>query len=482
MNIRDAVRKYLSQNPSEGKTTAEIIKDLASKRQFKGAKHETLRRSVQIVRNEAQAGGSGVRTATSDHWWKFDENTQKYDIQAGPFRFQDVPAAVVQDWVSWYTTGGSNMTQAEVSRQSFAVHSRPLTKKQFQNLVKALDINKGSLPLAPHLVSEDAEAALSMVREAQEAAIEMKMRARDARYWRKAYEELVRDRNFIERLGDRIAGEVAAGSPVSAPAVSYNHDLSSYQAVLFLSDWHVGQAFDTPVGRYDKEVFQDRLHHLLQECSDWLRAYKRPLDHLHIALGGDMVDGVLPMRPQHSLQQDLHEGEQVQRASDALEVLIKSLWQRAGAPCTVWSVGGNHDRAGGARTYDPNRTVAQWLTQVTRAKLPREITWNHTSEGVNAWRVYDTMVLLTHGDNTPKDPRDMVHPYRRSDVRNYLVLTGHLHSGANEDGDITWVRCGSMVGYDPYAASRFGAASRPSQVLVEVRREGGPRQGMTLLV
>lgn len=484
MSITDAVKNFLSDNPEAlDLPTKEIVDKILTLPGMKKSRRESVSRSIRKVRKKIletpiakPEKPTGAQVSESDYQYRYKASSDTYDIHAGQWKFTEVPANVVQDWVQWYVDSGGRMTQNQVVRESSSTHNFTITKDQFRHILTALEVTKGSLPLAPHNIKENVDESVSIIREAQEAAIEAKLRARDAEHWRRKYEAVRKDRYYVERLGDRIAEHVRAGSPMSVPALSFDKKLQPYAAILFLSDWHVGQCFDFVLGKYNKDVFQDRLQQLVQECHDFFKAYSRPVDHLHIVVGGDMVDGVLPMRDQHNLQQDVWEGEQVDVASQALAWLIESTWKRVGAPCTVWSVGGNHDRAGGSRDSDPNRIVAQWLTQLTRARLPKEIEWNHSTEVVHTWKIYDTLVLLTHGDFSPKDPRKIVHPFRRPDVKNYLVLSAHLHAPElKEDSDVIWIRGGSMVGADPYGSARFGAAARPAQLMIEVRKDTGPR-------
>jgi hypothetical protein len=376
MTVRGTVDQFLKQNPSLlEKPTKEVVGFLMEQPELKSANPNTVRRSFHLLKEKH-------KPRKQEFWAEYNKKLGTYTIRAGKWLLRGVPAEEVQSWTSWYSDQGGHLTQSQIARESFKVYGRKLTAKRVGAILRALRVTKTSPPVAPHLAQQGAtEETIQTVREAQEAAIEAKLRARDASHWRKQYETLRRRYWDVETLGDKITSSVQP-SARSYPALDFDRTLNPHSPILFLCDWHVGQRFETPSGKFDKEVFRNRLHKLSGECHDWLRAYQRPLESLHIAVGGDIVDGVLPMRPQHNLDQDLHEGDQVEEASQGLAWLIESLQKRAEVPCFVWSVGGNHDRAGGDRGHDPNRIVflgrtytATWYFQHTSTPCRSVKSW-----------------------------------------------------------------------------------------------------------
>lgn len=478
MSIRGDVRDILARNPQvRSLTQKERLDFLASRPELRKASRLTLKRAMYHAFHGMDASPEKKILPS----WEFHSEREVYTITTKTEIFQDVSTLEVQSWITWYTSKGSRLPCSQVAKETYKKFSRALTERQMAAILAALGVRKDSPPVLPHVLASgmDTDDIVESLRESQEAAIELRLLSSAEADWKKRYIALKKQHLEVESLGRRIASSIIPTARI-LPSIPFDSTLDPYSPVLFLTDWHVGQKFSTPVGSYNKEVFRDRLHKLAQECDEWLRAYRRPLDHLHIALGGDMVDGVLPMRPQHNLDQDLHEGEQIEEASQSLAWLIEGLYRRCGAPCTVWSVGGNHDRAGGDRGNDPNRIISQWLTQVTRARLPREVDWFHSTDLVASWRVYDTLVLLTHGDRVPSDPKKLAGPYRQAGIKHYLVLSGHKHSiKVQQDLDVSWVQGPSLVGYDPYGSDHFGAGSWPAQCLIEIRKDG-PRPAQNI--
>lgn len=453
------------------KDARERIKDMA---QVQNVPDSTIDRYIQKYRKKIEMDTS--EDVSNEYWFRYYEDTDTYTIQAGQFQLQEVPAQEVQDWIQSYVYMGEKKSQSVVARRA-CIKGRPLTRKQVRKVFKALGVTKDSLPVAPHIEMGSVDDAAAKIREAQQAAIEAKIRFEEADYWKKQYIDLRKKDSVVSDMAEKIIDCIQESNPLNLPPLPINRNLDGYTGILFLSDWHVGQKFETHNGKFNKDVFQSRLLQLGRNLNYQLQIDQRPINHLHIAIGGDMVDGVLEMRNQHSLDQDLWEGEQVSHASEGLAWLIEGLHKRADCPTSVWSVGGNHDRAGGSRDNDPNRIVAQWLAQMTETRLRHypNITWKHDKSWLNIWEVDNVMFILSHGDNTAPDGKDVVHPFRRAGIETYMVLTGHKHSPLySENMDVTWVQSGSLVGPDDYASPK-GKASRPSQIWIEIPEGSRPK-------
>lgn len=484
MNIYQKVLEFLTNDPCEDMSTTQILELLQKRKHFRDANEATIKRCIQRVRKSFRedteenypdvVSPPSENLDSDDCWYEYHKEKKSYTIKVSTARLEDIPENEVQCWVEWYTNLGGRLTQSQVKNQVYLQFGRTLTKNQMAEIFRVLEITKDSLPLAPHKKLQNENQVIQSLETAQMASIETRFRAREADNWRRRYESLYRKLKDIDFLAEKVTTTVDQDrTSLDVPTIDFDATLEPYEGVLLLTDWHVGECFHTPFNAFNKDVFEQRLQKLAQECFSWFKAYRRPLKRLHIAIGGDMIDGVLPMRDGHNLEQDLHEGEQVEVASKALAWLIESLQMFTGVETLVWSVGGNHDRAGGPRGNDPNRIIAQWLAQVTQARLPDHIKWKHTTETVLSWKVQNTLVLLSHGDTTPRDPKKLSNPYRRKDVDHYLVLTGHKHSPQfNEDMDTLWIQGGCMPGADSYAANRFGVGSRPTQVFIEVRKDG----------
>lgn len=524
MGIRELVKQFLRANPEHLHTpTSELTSLLSRKKAFKAAKKNSLKRRIQEARAqlrdeqawdavpddeddeapwEDDSHGEEIEEHTEDDFdpnfyeethhigyeqdpetlhghrgefhYHYSEDTDSYDIYTPLMTLKNVAGEEVHHWCQWYSKHGANKTRQQTAALAGKHYARNMSPEVMGQIMKALSFTKASLPVAPHKVERNTvEQSVHDLRMAKVVAIHAKHENDSAKFWRQKYEEEVkRGETSMVRWTQEIANHVEERQPSGFPRLLFEDKLTAYTPVFLFTDWHVGLCFKDFVGEYSFPTFLDRRNRLCMQIQNWLRAYKRPIDEIVIAVGGDLVEGALPMRKQHLLTQDLYEGDQVYEAAESLQWLIRGIWDASGKrPCRVYSVGGNHDRAGGSRKDDPNRFVAQVTAKMAQQMLPKEISWEH-KDHVNVFAIYDSLFILTHGDKIANDPRRLVGAFRRPHIKDYVILTGHYHSHeVSQDCDITHIRGGSLIGYDPHAAM-YGYGAPPSQCMVEVRRSG----------
>lgn len=409
-----------------------------------------------------------------DYCAVYDPASGTYDIHAGPYRWQGVPGDDVRDWLRWYTYDGGGLTQRDVARASWNVHGRQLTQRQVRCLMRALEVTKSSMPLAPHDLDLPPELAAARVREAKEAVVEQRVRATEVRDLRTAHRKMAARLYGVEQL---IAEAVAAvpsrdivvpgwrepGHCVGAPVTW----------LVVLSDWHVGHE------THEVEAMVRRFVERWHERRRWDR---RPVRRLIVCVAGDILDGAgaAEMHTGQRMHQDVSGYAQAVRAAELLSWCVTALAQATpGASLEVHCVPGNHDRGTAGRNDDPEYLVGRLVHALAAAWSPGE--WhNHPGGEVVRVPVGAGRVLLTHGCQVRQgkggDARQLVFPHMAADPAPWwLVVTGHLHEPlCRADGHIWHVRGGALKVRDSYS-QRLGYLCRPSQVLVEIDEAQGPR-------
>ena len=481
MSISEKIRAALAADPTLAKLeTAAAVDTLALSPGFEGVKRETLRRLFQ--RNRA---AEVIEEGDGGYFYRFDEAGECYTIQAGELRLEGVPSKDVQELVQWHVYAGvRRLTQSQIAKESWTQHKRALTRSQVAAVFRALNVTKGSLPLAPHEYSLGAESAAKRVREAVEADAERLWRADEAKSWktiaRKAQRELANVEDLISKYTEGIEPLIPRGLERAFQQLAgrLEGSLESIELVVFLSDWHAGAAHKEVFGEYNRTVFERRVAQLSEDICDHIRRSGRTISKLHMVSGGDMVEGVLEMRRGHYLSQDVLEGQQVKLASKAFAGVAQDVGEVAGVEPHMWGVGGNHDRAGGDRSYDPNRVIAQIFYDMVHAYYGRELEGEHAAQDTTIhFPVADGLglVIVQHGDQSPRDIKDIVEHYRCTGAQWFLILSGHLHHLRIVEGShCLSVQCPSLMGPENYGVKRLGKGARPGQVLIEIH-EVGPR-------
>ena len=111
------------------------------------------------------------------------------------------------------------------------------------------------------------------------------------------------------------------------------------EAVLVISDTHIGMTVDNELNKYNKEICIERFHKLIDST---LKNCKRNgVTTLNIALLGDIVEGVINLTGRLEQNEDV-----VQQVFTAYEIITEVIVELSKhiKQINVWSTNGNHAR------------------------------------------------------------------------------------------------------------------------------------------
>lgn len=413
--------------------------------------------------------------------YTLDWSAQTYQFVVDQYRFS-AQFEEVEHWVRWYVYDGCAMSQRTVTRMAWHHDGRRLTRDFAARIFRVLGIDKNSPPFPPHQLETHTPEELAKLHFAQaQADAEHAIRADESRQWRQLYRNAVKAKTRLDVMREEIEGRVGD--------VRWRIDVQPVDAIeaepcapiVVLSDWHVGAK--TPW--YDQHTFARRVDALCGELDDWFRLYRRPVEAVHVAICGDMIDGPGGnMRPGQQAEQDLYYDEQVAVAAEGLARVLGYIRGLHPRKCVeVHTVTGNHGRGTSGKADDPMRLPESLLYRLTEALTrPLDIAWDRGADVLHQWRVYTTQVIQTHGDRAPKGLARICHAMRDRAADWQLVLRGHRHSlEVMELHDALGVQAGTMMGDTHYGLHQLGLSARPSQSIIEVR-PSGPRVPGTLLL
>jgi len=448
-------------------------------------KIETLARRIRDIRDEiaemtpatsiADLGADDEDRGTG---YAYDEARNYYAIWHTGSSYS-LSGRIVDDMCRWYSNrnvGGDQLTSNAVVRQLASVHDIEMRGIDARRIFKSLEHTKDCIAAAPHKRMGAAPEALAQSLAGRDAQIEAIMRREEIDNLRKQVSRLRKQLASVTSLTDRALDGLVEPLRLAVEPIryeQYDHELEPCELIVFLSDWHIGQSFETIGNTFNLQVAKRRVMRLIHEVCSFVFDRRRPVERIHIALGGDMIDGSL--RPQQHLSQDLPLHQQGNHCAELMAHLIEAVRLRASCPVDVYAACGNHGRMTRDRKDDEVRVIEHMTYQITAAKCPN-VTWHmqHNNKPI-VWRVGTTGVILTHGDKHCKRKVDHAAPYRATmrDVTHWVVLTGHYHYAKSVDHlDTTWVQSGSLCGPDDYATDHLGVGARASQCIVEIRRDG----------
>ena len=111
------------------------------------------------------------------------------------------------------------------------------------------------------------------------------------------------------------------------------------EALLMISDTHIGMTVDNKLNKYKKEICLERFKELVQQTIN--NCKRNSVSKLNIVFGGDIIEGII--NTSGRVQQNEDVVQQVFTASELLTELFIKLSLTV-PKIRVWSVNGNHAR------------------------------------------------------------------------------------------------------------------------------------------
>lgn len=279
---------------------------------------------------------------------------------------------------------------------------------------------------------------------------------------------------------------------------SSKHKVHHAIATLLLSDLHLDEVVDLHemqgINEYNREIAERRLHRIVEGMVKLLKHYVAgvELDGVFVAMLGDIITGIIHAELARTNEMPVPAtiAYWVPIIASALVFLADEL----DVPIHVAAVDGNHDRFFD-KTPSKQRAesslawiIYNWLADHLRDDA--RITFTLTTAAEQVVPVYDTRLMLTHGDSFRSQggvgglyPSLLKWLHRRHEqytdtsVNFHYALIGHWHQTLF--GQDFFVN-GSLKGYDQYAKQGGFKFEKPRQTLFIVTPERGVTQRMTV--
>lgn len=295
-----------------------------------------------------------------------------------------------------------------------------------------------------------------------------KQKVRD---WYNAYRRDIRQESRIENLVDEI--KLTVDKLKNLPVIKYESKddvILDKEAVLLLSDLHIGVDCNNYYNSYNQNIAKERLEKLLKETIDYCKSnHVKKLNVLNL---GDMIAGLIHTNARIEQQMDV--AEQVMVAAEYISQFLNEL-QKGVPEVTYRSVYDNH-----------SRLIANKNEHIEKEQLSKIIDW-FIKERLKETDIlfYDNDIDGGIGTLTLNNGQKMIFAHghqdgRNSSYQNFIGLTqqwvdyiclAHYHNPASKDfqGCKVFIN-GSIVGTEQYA---FGKRlfTKPSQKLLIFRKD-----------
>ena len=376
-----------------------------------------------------------------------------------------------------------NYTEDEILSIGCAHKTLPLKDKNWNELAKKLGLTKsgnayrcfvknnqkrlGTLPikdLSDCVISSTCECHESddLENKLAELYIE-KTKIRDIY---NAYRRTLRDEARLESLKDFISECISDLPQLKFNSAKINNNYNNMsEAVLMLSDLHIGVECDNFYNKYNLEIATKRLDKLADDVIEYCLA--RKVSRLTVCNLGDMIHGIIHVNAR--LEQQFDVIDQIIKAAELLANFLNKV--NLHIPNLIYrSVLDNHSRA-----------VANKSEHVEKENLSRLIDWylmsrlngsnitfaqDNLDAGLGKFKLLNSKnVVFVHGhqDSIDKSLQNFV---GATEEFIHYALLGHYHSEKMKSFQGFKVFCnGSIVGTEQYALGRR-LFNKPSQTLL----------------
>lgn len=243
--------------------------------------------------------------------------------------------------------------------------------------------------------------------------------------------------------------------------------------IVCLSDWHIGQNFDTVDGNYDSHTASDRLAKYLNEIRKI--AANNDCNECVVCLLGDLISGSIHNRISITNKENVV--DQVKTAAMLVTGFIHGL-SPLFSSIRVYSVGGNHSRlekcAEDALLSERLDSLIPWFVSESCKNCGNVTVFGKTfDDTLGIFDVGEKTYFIQHGDFSKCTDADVGKLILWAKRTPYCILTGHMHYPAMTDvSGITVIQSGSLCGSgDDYTRSKR-LTGKPSQTSIVTKSDG----------
>ena len=273
----------------------------------------------------------------------------------------------------------------------------------------------------------------------------------------------------LEHLENHLIETIKEIEPVKIPKAKVKSE-SDKEAMVVISDEHVGMVINSQFNTYNIEIAKQRLQKLKDETMTKVK--KEDIKKLYIAHLGDGTHGAIHTTAR--IESEENNIQQIITLCGMLESFIEDFLQE-GIEVQFCSVAGNHTRS------LPNKKdslgTAENFERLLTVFLGKSFNQfeNYTQvddeEGLILLDIKGKKICLAHGD-LDKGAGVATKLNNMLNTNIDYLFTGHVHNFfIKEHGNTIQYGVGSLCGLDSYAISgRF--SGRPSQLYLTFNNEG----------
>ena len=249
--------------------------------------------------------------------------------------------------------------------------------------------------------------------------------------------------------------------------ISSNNDM-----LIILSDFHIGQCFQSMWGEYNSDIAKKRLNQLLNEVVAIQKMHSS--ENCYVSLQGDMLSGNIHKTIQVSNRENVI--EQIKTASELISSFCYEL-TKVFSNVYMSSVVGNHsrmDRKDESLHDERLDDVITWSIELSLKHIDNfHAIKANLDSGIAMMQIRDKFYVSVHGDYDRYSNAGVANLCMHLGFIPYAITYGHLHTCAvDESNGVKMIRGGSLAGSgDDYTIEKR-LSGKPSQMVCICNNKG----------
>ena len=240
---------------------------------------------------------------------------------------------------------------------------------------------------------------------------------------------------------------------------------SDNDMLVILSDFHIGQYFDSAWGKYNSDIATDRLEQLAEKVR--IYGYRHKCENLYVAISGDLISGSIHKAIAITNREDV-----ITQIKIASKLIINFCYNMSKyfSKVYVTNVAGNHsriDKKDDALHSERLDDLVGWVVQSSLQHIDNIIFLkNRLDIGIAEINIRGKQYVSVHGDYDKFSKGGVENLVMMIGYVPYSVLFGHLHvCSIDECNGVKMIRGGSLAGAGDQYTIEKRLSGKPSQMI-----------------
>ncbi len=295
-----------------------------------------------------------------------------------------------------------------------------------------------------------------------------KVKLSDERTQNNAYIRRLAREDTIKEIALDFAERMSAKKTLEIPKV-VDAPEGAREAILALSDWHLGIEVDNALNQYNPDICKDRVARLTQKTLQHCRAYK--IKTLNVLNLGDLIAGRIHLTLRLESRYDV-----ITQIMEVSEILAEQLTElSADMQVHYYSCVDNHSRLEPKKTdsleLETLSRITDWYLRERLSNNPNVIFHKNVyGPDIITFTCKGHNIAAAHGDlDSPTAAATSIARLTR-DTYDMVILAHRHHFAADELNQTVVIQNGSLMGVDSYSF-KLRLSADPSQNLIIVSED-----------